>query len=94
MTAGLWWRCQEAGVLSIHQLPPQVEASSVEAAEFLSIHRFQQNVFPELQPGPLRALVDLDPPLPRACSIFERGSGKPTYLVPDKWAWSHMLILM
>lgn len=70
MTAGLWWRCQEAGVLSIHQLPPQVEASSVEAAEFLSIHRFQQNVFPELQPGPLRALVDLDPPLPRACSLF------------------------
>lgn len=68
MTAGLWWRCQEAGVLSIHQLPPQVEASSVKAAEFLSIHRFQQNIFPELQPGPLRALVSLTSPYP--CLLY------------------------
>lgn len=41
MTAGLWWRCQEAGVLSIHQLLPQAEASSIKAAVYLPIHRFQ-----------------------------------------------------
>lgn len=41
MTAELRWCCQEAGVLSIHQLPPQAEASSVKAAGYVSIHGFQ-----------------------------------------------------
>lgn len=71
MTGEPRWHCQEASVISIHQLPPQAEASSVKAARYLSIHGFQSNVLLQLQPGPLQALEYPGQPLPCVCVFLK-----------------------
>lgn len=86
-TGGPWRCCQEAGVLFIHQLPPQAEASSVKAAGYLSIHRFQENIFPELQPGPHKPWRTLASPCPGSVLFLkERVESPPLWFQPGGMA--------